>query len=353
MFDYGRQPAQLGATPTRATTRAWPTADGTDVAAAPDHRPAPRLRGRAGRRPHAAQGGRLSGSARCRGASTRRPYDLRRGLRAAGLDRAPLAALAGPRRLPRPSVAQLPPAQRAHPEGADLRADRCAGRRRRRPRCRRRPAASATTTTASPGSATRRSRCGGCTRSGFDWEADDFFFFIADVAERDDELQIMYGIGGERDLEEHDARPPPRLRRRPAGADRQRRATASSQHDVWGAVLDSVYIHTKSTDRLDERIWPILKRQVECALKHWREPDAGIWEVRGEPQHFTSSKIMCWVAARPRRPAGPAARRAELAERVAGGRRRDPRRHLRQRRRRARRVHPVLRHRRRSTRRCC
>jgi GH15 family glucan-1,4-alpha-glucosidase len=69
------------------------------------------------------------------------------------------------------------------------------------------------------------------------------------------------------------------------------------QHDVWGAVLDSVYLHTKSTDRLDERIWPILKRQVEDALAHWREPDHGIWEIRGEPKHFTSSKMFCWLAA--------------------------------------------------------
>ncbi|HZB51934.1 MAG TPA: glycoside hydrolase family 15 protein, partial [Mycobacteriales bacterium] len=48
--------------------------------------------------------------------------------------------------------------------------------------------------------------------------------------------------------------------------------------------------------RLDERIWPILCRLVECAVEHWREPDRGIWEVRGEPKHFTSSKVMCWVA---------------------------------------------------------
>ena len=69
------------------------------------------------------------------------------------------------------------------------------------------------------------------------------------------------------------------------------------QHDVWGAVLDSVYIHTRSRDHLDERVWPILIRQVEAALAHWREPDRGIWEIRGEPRHFTSSKVMCWVAA--------------------------------------------------------
>src|SRR5690606_32901577 len=69
------------------------------------------------------------------------------------------------------------------------------------------------------------------------------------------------------------------------------------QHDVWGALVDSAYIRTRSRDHLDERIWPMLKRQVEAALAHWREPDRGIWEVRGEPQHFTSSKVMCWVAA--------------------------------------------------------
>jgi GH15 family glucan-1,4-alpha-glucosidase len=66
---------------------------------------------------------------------------------------------------------------------------------------------------------------------------------------------------------------------------------------VWGAVLDSVYLHTKSTDHIDERVWPILVKLVDAALEHWREPDRGMWEVRGEPKHFTSSKLMCWVAA--------------------------------------------------------
>ena len=131
---------------------------------------------------------------------------------------------------------------------------------------------------------------------GFDWEADDFFCFIADLAERDGELQVMYGVGGERDLTEHsldhlhgyEGAQPVRI-----GND----AFGQRQHDVWGAVLDSVYIHTRSRDRLDDRTWTILARQVENALAHWREPDRGIWEVRGEPRHFTSSKVMCWVAA--------------------------------------------------------
>ncbi len=131
---------------------------------------------------------------------------------------------------------------------------------------------------------------------GFDWEADDFFCFIADVAERSDELQIMYGVDGEKDLSEellkhlhgYTGSRPVRIGN---GAFEQR------QHDVWGALLDSVYIHTASRDGLDERMWPILSRFVEAALEHWREPDRGIWEVRGEPKHFTSSKVMCWVAA--------------------------------------------------------
>jgi GH15 family glucan-1,4-alpha-glucosidase len=131
---------------------------------------------------------------------------------------------------------------------------------------------------------------------GFDWEASDFMYFIAEAANGKEDLQIMYGIGGERDLAEEElthlngyegARPV----RVGNSAYKQR------QHDMWGAVLDSVYLHTKSRDHLDEFIWPILKRQVEEALKHWKEPDRGIWEVRGEPKHFTSSKLMCWVAA--------------------------------------------------------
>src|SRR5688572_7763496 len=131
---------------------------------------------------------------------------------------------------------------------------------------------------------------------GFEWEANDYLHFIADVAERDTELQIMYGIDGEAALEEqelshlsgYEGAQPVRI---------GNEAYGQRQHDMWGAVLDSVYLHTKSRDHLDERIWPILVRQVEAALTHWRDPDRGIWEVRGEPKHFTSSKLMCWVAA--------------------------------------------------------
>jgi GH15 family glucan-1,4-alpha-glucosidase len=69
------------------------------------------------------------------------------------------------------------------------------------------------------------------------------------------------------------------------------------QHDVWGALLDSAYLQARSRDRISEPVWELLKTQMDAVVEHWREPDRGIWEVRGEPQHFTSSKAMCWVAA--------------------------------------------------------
>ena len=131
---------------------------------------------------------------------------------------------------------------------------------------------------------------------GFDTDANDFFYFITDLAEQHDDLQIMYGIGGERELTEqtldhlsgYDGARPVRIGN---GAWDQR------QHDVWGVLVDSVYLHTRSRDALDERRWPMLVRQVEAAITHWREPDQGLWEVRGPARHFTASKVLCWVAA--------------------------------------------------------
>jgi GH15 family glucan-1,4-alpha-glucosidase len=132
---------------------------------------------------------------------------------------------------------------------------------------------------------------------GFDWEANDFFYFVADIADAEEgQLQIMYGIDGEATLTEqtldhlsgYEGARPVRV---------GNAAFNQDQHDVWGAVLDSIYLHTKSRDSLPERMWPIISKQVETALEKWRLPDRGIWEVRGDPKHFTSSKLMCWVAA--------------------------------------------------------
>jgi GH15 family glucan-1,4-alpha-glucosidase len=68
------------------------------------------------------------------------------------------------------------------------------------------------------------------------------------------------------------------------------------QNDVFGAALDSVLLHTRRSQRLPRRLWPLIKDQAECAKAVWRKPDQGIWEARGKPQHYVSSKLMCWVA---------------------------------------------------------
>jgi len=131
---------------------------------------------------------------------------------------------------------------------------------------------------------------------GLDWEADEFMQFVADLEPNDDGgLQIMYGIDGRRDLTEsfredlsgYSGARPVRIGN---GAFDQR------QNDVYGAVLDSVHKHTMHSQRLPRRLWPIVQAQAEGAARVWRQPDQGIWEARGKPQHYVSSKLMCWVA---------------------------------------------------------
>jgi alpha,alpha-trehalase len=131
---------------------------------------------------------------------------------------------------------------------------------------------------------------------GFDWEADDFMQFVVDLGRNEDgSLQIMYGIDGERDLTErtldhlrgYEHSRPVRIGN---GAYSQR------QNDVYGAVVDSVYLHTIRRNHMSHDLWPLVEAQVGCAAKIWKDPDQGIWEARGEPQHYTSSKLMCWVA---------------------------------------------------------
>ena len=147
-------------------------------------------------------------------------------------------------------------------------------------------------------------------RLGFGWEALEYFGFIIDAVSGGDlnrklELQIMYGIGGERDLTEktldhlsgyRGARPV----RVGNGAWNQH------QHDVWGMILDALDVQFhREAGQIVMPVWEGLAGFVDAALEHWREPDQGIWEVRGDPKHFTASKVMCWVAA---------ARGAHLAE---------------------------------------
>ncbi len=131
---------------------------------------------------------------------------------------------------------------------------------------------------------------------GFDQEARDFMRFILGVCKDDPDLQIMYGIGGERKLTErtldhlggYGGASPVRIGN---GAYSQR------QNDVWGALLDSIYLHFKalrgSGTQADREL---IRHQVEAAIEAWSHPDQGIWESRGEPRHYVSSKLMIWVA---------------------------------------------------------
>jgi alpha,alpha-trehalase len=129
-----------------------------------------------------------------------------------------------------------------------------------------------------------------------DWEADEFIQFLGEVEPVDDGgLQIMYGIDGRRDLTEttrddlsgYAGAQPVRVGN---GAWNQR------QNDVYGAVLDSILLHTVRSQRLPRGLWPLVESQAACAIGVWRDPDQGIWEARGKPQHYVSSKLMCWVA---------------------------------------------------------
>jgi len=142
---------------------------------------------------------------------------------------------------------------------------------------------------------------------GFDTEADDFLAFLGDVLEPKGvlaggaipirgNLQVLYPVDGatavpESELDHLTGHVGSRPVRNGNAAYNQ------TQFDILGAIVDCVFEHTRSRDSLSERSWRIVVQAVETALKSWREVDRGIWEMRGEPKHFTFSKVMCWVAA--------------------------------------------------------
>jgi alpha,alpha-trehalase len=139
-------------------------------------------------------------------------------------------------------------------------------------------------------------------RLGFDWEAVEYFAFLLEAISGGDldqplELQIMYGIGGERDLTERTLDHLSGYR----GAHPVRVGNGAwnqQQDDVWGMILDALdYQFRRAADQIMMPVWEGLAGFVDAALDSWHDPDQGIWEVRGDPKHFTASKVMCWVAA--------------------------------------------------------
>ncbi|NGO12558.1 glycoside hydrolase family 15 protein [Streptomyces sp. HC44] len=121
-------------------------------------------------------------------------------------------------------------------------------------------------------------------------------WLVRAVAGEPDDLQPLYGVSGQRRLPEkpaswldgyEDSRP---VRFGNAAADRP-------QLDVYGEVLNTVYCAVRAGVPIDHRMWRVVASLMDHVEQHWREPDAGLWEVRGPPRHFVHSRIMSWVAA--------------------------------------------------------
>jgi alpha,alpha-trehalase len=120
-------------------------------------------------------------------------------------------------------------------------------------------------------------------------------WLVRTTAGRATELQIMYGVGGERLLPEveldwlegYRGSRPVRIGN---GAAQQ------FQLDTFGELLDTAWLYRRHDGEIDEIFWDFLSRVGGVVLERWREPDQGIWEIRGEPRHFVHSKVMAWVA---------------------------------------------------------
>jgi GH15 family glucan-1,4-alpha-glucosidase len=134
-------------------------------------------------------------------------------------------------------------------------------------------------------------------RLGFDWEALEYFAFVLEaVAGTDFKLQIMYGIDGRKDLTEHTLDHLSGWRNsKPVRVGNG--AWDQHQNDVWGMILDAIDVHLRQMSvEIVKPVWEGLSKLVESAISHSGDADQGIWEIRGDPQHFTASKVLCWVA---------------------------------------------------------
>jgi len=133
-------------------------------------------------------------------------------------------------------------------------------------------------------------------RSGYVEEAGAWRdWLLRAVAGKPDDLQIMYGVAGERRLTEvdlpwlagYEASQPVRI---------GNEASTQRQLDVYGEVLDVLYQARRQGLAPSYDAWALSRKLLEWLESGWREPDEGIWEVRGPRRHFTHSKVMAWVA---------------------------------------------------------
>jgi GH15 family glucan-1,4-alpha-glucosidase len=138
----------------------------------------------------------------------------------------------------------------------------------------------------------------GLLRLGFSDEARAFMKWLeVRLTElgADGSLQSVYGLHGEHDLTEKTL---PHLSgyqgSRPVRIGNA--AHKQLQLDIYGELMDSVYLYNKYGSPISYDLWKNLRRLLDYVCGHWREKDNGIWEVRNERQHFVYSKVMCWVA---------------------------------------------------------
>ncbi len=138
----------------------------------------------------------------------------------------------------------------------------------------------------------------GLLRIGFTDEAARFMHWIearCRELEPDGSLQIMYGVDGRHTLTEETL---PHLDgyrgSRPVRVGNG--AYAQLQLDIYGELMDSVYLYNKYGSPISYDLWRHLRQLINWVCNHWQQPDEGIWEVRGGRQHFVYSKLMCWVA---------------------------------------------------------
>jgi len=129
-------------------------------------------------------------------------------------------------------------------------------------------------------------------------EAEEFVSFMTSSAggrASEGSLQIMYGIRGEHDLSEREL---PHLRgwrdSRPVRVGNG--AWNQTQLDVYGELLNALYLYHERLGELHPEIQAFVADLADTAARRWREKDAGIWEMRGEPRHHLSSKVLCWTA---------------------------------------------------------
>ena len=130
-------------------------------------------------------------------------------------------------------------------------------------------------------------------------EAEDFFGFFATAAGGEVEgrsaLQILYGVGGERDVTERELDHLAGYRdSRPVRVGNG--AWSQTQLDVYGELLSAASVLADQVGDFDDVTAAFLTEVADTAAARWEEPDQGIWEVRGGPRHFLYSKLMCWVA---------------------------------------------------------